>query len=195
MKHAILGALVASAFATPTAHAGFLGSAATFEYYVYGSAYDKGGSPTTFTVDGVAGASLYNPIDSAIRYFDVLVTDSTIVFDFQGVGSWSESPVSLNSNGLYIETGPLMSFSGAPAIQAVSIDPGTNMAGLVPTNITHDASRIAMNWEFLAFDPSTQVVLNVTFAPLAPVPEPSTIALASLGLGAVLLAVSRRRRP
>ena len=40
MKHAILGALVASAFATPTAHAGFLGSAATFEYYVDGSAYD-----------------------------------------------------------------------------------------------------------------------------------------------------------
>jgi hypothetical protein len=99
MKHAILGALVASAFAIPTAHAGFLGSSATFEYYVYGSAYDKGGSPTTFTVDGTAGASFLNLTDSARRYFDILVTDDRVVFDFQDTASWTPSPVSLTSGG------------------------------------------------------------------------------------------------
>jgi len=194
MKHAILGALVASAFAIPTAQAGFLGSSATFEYYVYGGAYDQGGSPTTFTVDGVAGASFLNPTSAALRYFDILVTDNRLVFDFQDTGSWSPSPVSLNSGGLYIESGPLMSFSGATPIQTVSIDPDTNMTGLVAANITHDASRIAVNWEFLSYGPSTQVVLNVTFAPPVPVPEPSAIALTSLGLGGLVLALRRRRR-
>jgi len=194
MKYATIGALVASALAVPAAHAGFQGSSATFEYYVYGGAYDKGGSPTTFTVDGTAGASFLNTTDATRRYFDVLLTDARLVFDFQDTGFWSPSPVSLNSGGLYIESGPLMSFSGAASIQSVSIDPLTTMAGLVSSNITYDASRIAVNWEFLSYDPSTQVVLNVTFAPPAAVPEPSGAVLTSLGLGGLVLALRRRRR-
>jgi hypothetical protein len=192
MKRASLAAVVLAIVATPAAHAGLLGSAATFEYYAYGGAYVQGGSPTSFTVDGIAGASFFDPLNTSFRYFDIRVTDNQIVFDFQNTGFWTNSPVSLNAGGLFLESGPLLSFVGADAIQTVSIDPGSNLTGLTPSNITYDGSRVAVNWNGYAFDSTTQVALNLTFA--APVPEPSTAALTAVALAGIVLGTRGRRR-
>lgn len=177
----IAAAIVAAAVSVP-AHAGLTGSNATFQYYAYGGAYSGDSSPSSFTVDGGAHAQFFN-------FFNITVTDTQIIYDYIGGGTWSDSTPSLTSGGLYIENGSLLSFAGAPAIASVTVDAATNMAGFSASNVTFNGSQVAVTWTGLNFDQNTDVVLNISA-----VPEPSTYLLMGLGLAATLVLARRRRQ-
>ncbi|MFN0183013.1 MAG: PEP-CTERM sorting domain-containing protein [Aquabacterium sp.] len=177
-----LAAIAAVTLASASAHAGLLGSSATSQYYAYGGAYNGGGSPDTFVVDGGAHAPFFN-------YYTIIVTDTQIIYDYQSASTWSSSGVSLNTAGLYIDNGNLLSFVGAPSITSVTVDGSTNMGGFGAGNVTFNAGAVAVSWANLSFDDNTQVVLNINTM----VPEPGTYALMALGLVGVA-AVARRRR-
>ncbi len=182
IRKSLLAALISVALPFASAHAGLMGSTATSQYYAYGSTYNGSGSPTTFTVDGGAHAQFFN-------YFNITVTNNQIIFDYNGAStSWSDSAVSLNSAGLFIENGNLLSFSGADAINTVTLDPATNLVGFGAGNLSFNSNQIAVNWVNLAFNPNSQVVLNVNTT--GEVPVPATFAL--IGLGA--LGLLRRSR-
>ena len=160
--------------AAAPARAGMIGSTVTSQYYVFGATY---GSTATFTADGQAHPSSY-PL------FNITVTDTQVIYQFTSAGSWTTSPTSLDSNGLYISNGNLLSFTG-PAILSAKIDPATTMAGFTASNLTFNGGAIAVSWGGLAFNSSTKVVLDV-----ATVDEPRASALLALGVGG--FALSRR---
>lgn len=185
----VLGRLAAVATlvlgAAAPASAGFMGSTATSQYYAYGGAL---GASSVFTVDGAAHAPTFNT-------FDVTVTSTQIVYDFHislTAGTWSSSAQSLNRDGLSIRSGNLLTFAGAPQILGVTIDPSTTMAGLTAANLTFNGDSVAIDWMGKAYSPTARVVLNVA---LAPVSEPSALAMAGLAvLGGAGTTLVRRRR-
>ncbi|WP_165074753.1 hypothetical protein [Paludisphaera rhizosphaerae] len=162
--------------AAAPARAGLIGSTVVSQYYTFGGTY---GSSTMFTAEGAAH-SVYSP------QFTVTVTNDQIIYQFNSSGSWSSSPTSLNSGGLFITSGNLLSFA-APPITAVKINSATNMTGFTLSNLTFNTGAIAVSWAGLGFNSSTKVVLDVTS-----VDEPPASALLVLGVGAVTF--SRRPR-
>jgi hypothetical protein len=70
-----------------------------------------------------------------------------------------------------------------------SVSISSNMAGLGADRMTFDANNIWLNWQGLSYQSDTFVSLEITSSS-GEVPEPSTLALAGIGL----LAFSRLRR-
>jgi PEP-CTERM motif len=161
------------------AQAGLIGASATSQYYYGGGPYNYFGSPSTFIVDGGDHANFGD-------IFLINVSDDKISYNFIFSGTWSDSVVSLNSGGLFIRNGDLLTFAGASPISSVSLDAATTMSGFDSSRITFNASSVAVDWSALAISPGTKLVLDIN---KAAVPAPATIALLGLGLvgiGAVL---------
>lgn len=174
-------ALVIAATCSSSALAGLAGSWASANYYYNGFLWRS-----NFAFGTVNGSTL-GEFSDPVLIFALSANDSQIIADFSrfeyGSSSWNPSPVSLNSNGLFIENGFAVSFAGAPQITGVTVDASTNMVGFDQSKITFNNGAIAVNWVGLQFTPSTRVVLNVTT-----VPAPGAVAL--LGLAGL----ARRRR-
>ncbi|WP_165246839.1 hypothetical protein [Paludisphaera soli] len=176
-------AAIAWLAASATASAGFLGSTITSQYYAYGS---KSGAGTTFTADGQAHARFAN-------YFDVIATDSQIIYEYRSPVVWSASAASLNQDGLYIENGNLLTFADAPSIIGVAINAATNVSRFSAANVTFHEGALAVNWARLSFTSGSRIVLDLTAAPPV-VAEPPALALMLGGLACAAGAHRSRRR-
>ncbi len=130
-----------------------------WQYYVYGYAYDGGGSPTTCTVK-------LNNCRAFYRYFNVDPTRKSITFNYSPSGSggtWSNSVGSLPptiNNGIAIN----LLTPRRVKIQSVTIDAATNMAGFDSSHLSFTEKQIQVDWHNLGYNSSTIVKLDVTFA-------------------------------
>jgi hypothetical protein len=96
-----------------------------FQYYNDGGPWDGGGSPSTFSVPG--NAKFYT-------HFTVTVSGNQIIFHYLHKTRWERSPkTSLESNGLYINNGALIS--------RVTLIPRFTNVTLDPSSSTGDAPR------------------------------------------------------
>ncbi len=173
------------------AFADMLGSTVTSQYYFFGGPYNAAGSPTTFVANGTVQQTFCGNCSAG---FDLTVGGSQIVYAMSGTpgSGWSSSVVSLNSNGLFIENGNLLTFSGV-AINSVTVDSATTMPGFTASNVTFNSSNIAVNWANLMAT-GYQVVLDVTSTAPTTAPEPATLPLVLLGTGFTGLMTMIRRR-
>jgi len=137
---------------------------------------------STLLEDADNGDKLVGPgievSDIALDNGTMDISDTNIYVDFDppsGSGGWSAAVF----NGFVITdiNGTIPDFTG------VTINPETNMGGLIASHISFDADHIWVNWRHRMFYPDTVVSLDVT-------PEPATLSLLALGG----LAVLRRRR-
>jgi hypothetical protein len=178
---ALLTALLWSA---GTVYAGFLGSTVTTQYYAYGEPYIGGGSPETFIADGTVQHTFSS---SSSDYFNLIVSDDTIEYDYLSDVAWSESAVSLNTNGLFIRNGNLLTFVGATPILSIIIDPlSTVVPGFTIANVTSNSNNVAVEWTNVSFHKGDKVILSM-------VPEPETCAMLLTGLG-LIGSIARRRK-
>ena len=173
---------VAAAFAATQAHAGLLGSTVTSQYYAYGSLYNGGGSPSTFIADDTAQGQFDN-------YYTITVSDNQITYDFLSNTTWSPSATSLNSGGLFITNGNLLTFSGAPVITSVTLDPASTGINFTQSGVTFNSDNVAVDWQNVNFAAGSTVILDVNA-----VPEPETYALMFAGLGALSWVARRKSR-
>lgn len=165
---------IVSALSAP-AHAGLLGVTVDWQYYAYGGPYVGLGSPGSFVANGLVG-------DTFGPYFDIIVDDTSVTFDYIGTGTWTSSALSLPPT---IYNGIALNFVGI-ALTSVSINGATNMAGFGASDFSFSGNQLQVDWVDLPFGPDTIVKLDVEA-----VPEPTTLLLVGSGIVAMRL---RRRR-
>jgi hypothetical protein len=170
----VVAVVAASALAAP-AHAGLLGTTVNRQYYAYGGPYSGFGSPGSFVANGGVGGT-FSP------YFDIIVDDTSVTFDYFSSETWSSSVLSLPPT---ISNGIALDFVGL-TLSSVSINAATNMAGFGAGRVSFSGSQLQVDWENLPFNSGTIVKLDV-----APVPEPTTLLL--LGSGCIAMLMRRRR--
>lgn len=173
-------ATVAAGSCSLSAMAGLAGSSAVANYYFNGGVY-----ASSFASGTVNGSSLGTFTDFGGPLFTLGVSNSQVIVNFVQTSGWNSSGASLNSNGLYVDNGFAIFFTGAPQITGVSVNASTNMSGFGAPNVTFNSGAIAIAWQNLSFTSSTLVVLDV-----ATVPAPGAVAL----LAAAAASGSRRRR-
>lgn len=180
MKLNTLAAIVVGLAVSQMAQAGLLGSTVDTQYYAYGSPYVGAGSPATFVADGT-------PQNQFADYYKLTVTDTQVIYDYLAGVTWSESGVSLDSNGLFITNGNLLTFAGASPIVSVTLGEGS-VASFALNHVTFNSNQIATDWQGIHFSAGDKVILNVSA-----VPEPETYAMLLAGLG-IMGAVARRKQ-
>ena len=108
-------------------------------------------------------------------------TDATITNNFSIETAWN--PASFNGYRIYDTSNTIAAFT------SVTLNSISNMVGLTNSNISFDADNSYVNWQGLAFDPTTVVQLDINGGN---VPEPATWALMITGF--VMVGVPMRRR-
>lgn len=167
------------------AQAGLIGSTVNSQYYYRGNTYNALGSPATF----VANGTMQNSFGF---YYNLTVFNDKIEYDFPGGVSWNASPTSYNFDGLYIASGNLLTFSGAPAFTSVTLDPVSSInSGFNASNVTSNSNQVAVNWQSVSFAPGDKVVIDVISSPI---PEPQTYLMMLLGLGIMSFFVKKRQQ-
>ncbi len=182
----LAGTVAGTIFAAVPAFASYDGGTVNFQYYAYGGTYNGSNSPSTFAAPGNAVFG---------NYFTVAVSGSKITYTFDSDTIWSTSAASLNSGGLYIDNGSLISnVSGLGPITSVSLDPTSMLgsSGFGAANITFNTGAVAVSWGGFTFAQGNTVVLDVNVTG-GTVPEPATWALMIGGLAMTGFAVRRRR--
>jgi len=147
--------------ARPTPTTGFLGSTLSWQYYAYGAAYNSpppGQTHGTFVVTGGIGGTFRDVVNT---YFNIIVDNSSITFDYSLASrssTWSESSLSLAPT---IHNGIALNVISGPSISSVTIDPATNMLGFDQTRFSFTSSQLQVDWQSLPFTRSTIVKLNI----------------------------------
>lgn len=135
------------------------------------------------------GTVHYGPIDAVVGsgaefnyfgYYSVDVSDTNITVQFL-TSSYFDG-TAFNGILIYDVNGTIPDFT------SVSLNGATNWSGFSAAYVSFDADHIFVNFPGLPFDNSNVVSLDVNSAS---VPEPTTLALLSLGLAGLRL----RRRP
>jgi hypothetical protein len=113
-------------------------------------------------------------IPDAYGFFDVDFTATQLIIKFKLSSSWQ--PGAFNGFAVRDALGAMGAF-------AVTLDPTSNMSGIdEPYRLVTTDDSFSLNWSGLNFHDFTQVVLNVTTAEQAQVPEPGSLALLLVGL-------------
>lgn len=186
MKKSFVAAatMAACAFTAGQASAAdFLGATVNYQYHYpdMTSAYG-GASNGNKIVDG--GIEVSNIVDGLGT---MNISSNNILVDFTSGATFN----SASFNGWILRD----LTDNLSAITGVTVNGATNMAGFSASNLIWDANSIAVNWQGLTFNSSTQVSLDVTFADsAAAVPEPATWAMMLLGFAVIGMAM-RRRQP
>lgn len=181
MRLGLLCAIAAAGLLSSQARAaGFSGSTVNFQYdfpsattpYLYADNGDK-----------VVSSGLEVNHIAFVANLDIAATNISVTFNTTTY--WTNA----SFNGWVISD----QIDNLSAITGVTINPLTDLAGFTQSNIVWDANSIAVNWQGLAFDPSTVFSLDVAFAPpVSGVPEPDTWAMMLLGFGAIGFSMRRR---
>jgi hypothetical protein len=114
------------------------------------------------------------------------VTDTQIDYTMLSVnGYWSTSGTSLNSGGLFIANGNLLTFTGV-TITGVTLDAASNVPGFTSANVTFNSGNVAVDWAGLTGIPQgSQVILDVTSTGGSSVPEPAAWITMLAGFAAI----------
>jgi hypothetical protein len=174
----------------------FEGATLKFQYYLNGGVYNNVDSPVIF---GTSGGTAF-PLDffhffGIDAHYDNSVNKNVLdLADFTS-GTWPSSPISLDSGGLFIEDGFLLTIvSGIQAFTSVSLDPvlsdlsGSNFS---ISGVTWNSTAIAVNFANVTFSGQDQLFLDITGTPA--IPEPSTWAMILLGFVGFGFAARGRR--
>ena len=133
-------ALLSSAIVDTAQSATFDAGTVNFQYYFSGGTFNSDGSPSTFSAPGSA---TFGP------WFTVTVSGDQIVYTYLEATNWSGSTASLNSNGLFIDNGSLISsVSGIPSFTNVTLDPSSILTGstFTASDVTWNSGAVAVSW-------------------------------------------------
>lgn len=179
MKYiSILAPIAAALGASPAAaQADFTGANLNFAY-VY---------PTSLNVYTSGGYVIGSDVEiinvAGDRRITLDVSSNSLLVNFDRAGVWSDFPF----NGWILSD----KINNLNDITGVTINSATNWSAFDQSHISFTANSISVNWAGLAFDPTTTLLLDVTFA--SAVPEPAAWATMLLGFGAIGYAMRRRR--
>lgn len=184
--------LIALVFSS-SGYAGLIGSSVTSQYYGYGGPYSLYGSPASFTANGAVQQTFCSSSDCA-EGFNLTVSDNQVEYTMlDDDGYFSSTALSLNSNGLVIENGNLLTFNGV-TITSVTLDPATNVPNFASSEITFNAGNIAVNWSGLSgISAGQQIILDVVTAAPTSTPEPASCVLLLTGLAGIAVRCVKRR--
>lgn len=160
------------------------------------AATDFSGSTLNFSYRFPTFATVYSSADylvgPGVEVLDVAgdpavtldISGNTLLVNFFRTATWSNFAF----NGWILSD----QMNSVDDITGVTINPATNLASFNSSNIVFTADSITVNWAGLSWDPTTSLLLDVTFG--SGVPEPSTWGMMLLGFGGVGYSMRRRRR-
>jgi len=172
------------------AYAGLLGSSVVSAYYAYQGPYPYEGSPASFVANGTVQETFCSGCPEG---FNLTVSDNQVVYQMLADGHWDTFGPAINSNGLYIANGNLLTFSGVD-ISGVKLDSASNVPGFTSSDVTFNSDNIAVNWAGLSgISAGDEVILDVTSVTPTATPEPATWVLIAAGLAMAAVGCGRRR--
>ncbi|MCO5103148.1 MAG: IPTL-CTERM sorting domain-containing protein [Burkholderiaceae bacterium] len=147
---------------------------------------------TTYSaaVDSVVGAGVeVTGFPASDPWTNIDYSANSIRIAYTGAAGWSAATF----NGVVFSD----LNSTIPAITGVTLNPASNMVGLDASRLTFTADTVSINWQNLAFDASTVVVLDLSFAnggAATPVPTLSEWMLIVLMLMVAAVGITWTRR-